>query len=82
VIGDSQHGFTKGKSCLPNLVLFYYRVTELVEIMDGQLILSHCAENLTLSSTTFLERCGFNGKSTQWIRNCLDGHTKSAVESG
>ena len=30
VIGDSQHGFTKGKSCLMNLVAFYNRVTTLV----------------------------------------------------
>ena len=29
VIGDSQHGFTRGKSCLTNLVAFYNRVTAL-----------------------------------------------------
>lgn len=31
VIGDSQHGFTKGKSCLANLVAFYCGVRAGVE---------------------------------------------------
>jgi len=31
VIGDSQHGFMKGKSCPTNSVAFYHRVTEFVD---------------------------------------------------
>ena len=31
VIGDNQHGFTKGKLCLTNLVAFYIRVMALMD---------------------------------------------------
>jgi len=31
VIGDSQHGFTNGKSCLIYLVPFYNEITALVD---------------------------------------------------
>ncbi|KAJ7404828.1 hypothetical protein BTVI_70993 [Pitangus sulphuratus] len=55
VIGNSQHGFTKGKSCLTNLVTFYDVATALADGAE-QLTSSTwtCAKRLTLSHTTSL----------------------------
>ncbi|TRZ06679.1 hypothetical protein HGM15179_020429 [Zosterops borbonicus] len=66
-IGDNQHDFAKGKSCLSNLVAFYHRVTVYVD-------------ERRVSEITYLDLCKALAKALKELQSTAGSPSGVIVE--
>ncbi|GAB0178318.1 mitochondrial enolase superfamily member 1 [Grus japonensis] len=86
-IRPSQHGFTKGGSCLTNLISFYDKVTCLVE--EGKVVdvvyLDFSKAFDTISHSILLEKLAAHGLDERmlcWVKNWLGDQAQRVVVNG
>ena len=86
-IRPSQHGFTKGRSCLTNLISFYDLVTHLVD--KGKAVdvvyLGFSKAFDTVSHSILLHKLAAHGLDRYtlgWVRNWLKGWAQRVVVNG
>jgi len=86
-IRSSQHVFTKGKSCLTNLIAFYDAMTGWVD--EGRAVdvvqLNFSTAFDTVSHNILLgklRKCGLDKRTVRWMENWLNGKAQSVVIRG
>jgi len=86
-IRPSQHGVTKGRSCLTNLISFYDLVTRLVD--EGKAVdvvyLDFSKAFDTDSHSILLQKLAAHGLDRYtlgWVRNWLEGRAQRVVVDG
>uniref|UniRef100_A0A803SSL5 Reverse transcriptase domain-containing protein n=1 Tax=Anolis carolinensis TaxID=28377 RepID=A0A803SSL5_ANOCA len=84
VIANSQHGFTKNKSCQTNLISFFDRVTSWVDTgnavdvayLDFSKAFDKVPHNLLANK---LVKCGLDKTTVRWICNWLSERTQRVL---
>ena len=93
LIRSSQHGFSKGKSCLTNLITFYdegYFANPSTGLVDeGRMVdivyLAFSKAVDTVSHNTLVEKLmkhGLDKQAVRWTENCLNDQAQRVVISG
>ncbi|CAM5085429.1 unnamed protein product [Eretmochelys imbricata] len=87
VIRNSQHGFTKAKSCLTNLIAFYDEITGSVDegkavdmlFLDFSKAFDTVSHSILVSK---LKKYGLDGCTTRLVESWLDCRTQRVVING
>ncbi|CAM4657462.1 unnamed protein product [Caretta caretta] len=87
VIRNSQHGFTKGKSCLTNLIAFYDEITGSVDegkavdvlFLDFSKAFDTVSQSILASK---LKKCGLDGWTIRWVESWLDCRAQRVAING
>ncbi|GAB0178739.1 mitochondrial enolase superfamily member 1 [Grus japonensis] len=86
VMGSGQHGFTKRKSCLTNLIAFYDGMTGWVD--EGRAVDVVCLDLSKAFDTVShniligkLRKCGLDEWTVRWVENWLNGRVQRVVIS-